>query len=157
MEKKFLAGLVIGAMLFIGSVNTSFATPVFFEINAGGFGYETSWSINQLLGGSWSIGMSTGSMGSGVNYTYNWDLDEGDYRLAMDDTYGDGLDAGGHAYLTVNSVPLLSHVGNLFNYSYTLDFAVPRSDSSIPEPATMLLFGTGLLGLAGISIRRKRK
>ncbi len=27
----------------------------------------------------------------------------------------------------------------------------------IPEPATMLLFGTGLIGLAGISIRRKKK
>lgn len=29
--------------------------------------------------------------------------------------------------------------------------------SPVPEPTTMLLFGTGLVGLAGISIRRKKK
>jgi hypothetical protein len=29
--------------------------------------------------------------------------------------------------------------------------------SPVPEPTTMLLFGTGLLGLAGISIRRTKK
>jgi len=37
-----------------------------------------------------------------------------------------------------------------------LKFNTPTS-SPVSEPATMFLFGTGLVGLAGISIRRKKK
>jgi len=40
---------------------------------------------------------------------------------------------------------------------YTYALVEVGSQVPVPEPTTMLLFGTGLLGLAGISIRRKEK
>lgn len=131
----------------------TYATPVFWEINTGGWAYETSWSITQLTGGSWSEGMTTGSM-SNQNYTYNWDLNPGDYLLTMADTYGDGLDAGGHATLIVDGTTLLN-CGVCFGSSYRLSFVVPTSDDGqVPEPITLALMG---LGLAGIGYNRRKK
>lgn len=44
---------------------------------------------------------------------------------------------------------------------YNIDFTDPQitssSISTVPEPATLLLFGTGLAGLAGSRLRRKKK
>ncbi|MES9868624.1 MAG: hypothetical protein ABW149_02835 [Sedimenticola sp.] len=139
--KKLIALL---ALLFIGAPSVTLATPVFWEINTGGFGYETGWSITQTTGGTFSAGMSTGSMASYTDYTYNWDLTPGDYLLAMSDTYGDGLDNGGHATLIVDGSTLLS-CGSCFGYSYRLQFVVPEGDA--PAPAPLALIGLGLLAM----------
>ena len=152
MKKKLLG---VSVCLFICFLSTSvFATPVDFTINAGGFGYETGWSITQINGGSWYHGMTTGTMGSNVEYDFDWDLTPGDYRLLMNDTFGDGLDNGGYVYLAVDDNIILNIIGNVFSYNYTLDFTVGESDV-VPEPTTAILLCLGLIGLAGVSRKQK--
>ena len=146
--KKIIAYI---ALLSIVAPTASYATPVFWEINAGGFGYESSWSITQDTGGSFSAGIS--SMSSYTDYIYNWDLTPGDYSLILQDTYGDGLDFGGHATLIVDGTTLLS-CGSCFGYSRELSFVVSQAESTVPAPAPLALMG---LGLVGIGFSRKLK
>ena len=156
MQVKF--NTVLLALLFLlFSSSTSMATPVDFSINAGGYGYETSWAITQDAG-SWAAGMITGSMANNTPYSFSWDLDPGGYLLAMEDSFGDGLDGvGGSVSLIVDSVTILDQTGRVFGFSYRLPFDVPETGPPpVPEPATIFLLGSGLFGLAWCGRKRKK-
>ncbi len=64
------------------------------------------------------------------------DLNPGDYRMAND---------------------IMFYTGDSWTTSYTLNFQVDSTAAPIPEPTTMLLFGTGLVGLAGIARKKMEK
>lgn len=62
-------------------------------------------------------------------------------------------------YLTDGSLNLDFYgISNAFSFDYAnLFVTVDRSSEPVPEPATLLLFSSGCVGLAGIRSRRKKK
>ncbi|MGC9519424.1 MAG: PEP-CTERM sorting domain-containing protein [Desulfuromonadaceae bacterium] len=148
--KKTLIISVTLLLIFIAC--PAFATPVHFDINAGGFGYETSWSIT---GPTFSAGVSR--MANYSTYSYEWDLNPGPYNLYMTDTWGDGLDNGGSLHLIVAGISLLDYdtPSNVFRSTFSYDFDVPGTNP-VPKPSTFLLLGSGLAGL-GFYARKKKK
>ena len=71
-----------------------------------------------------------------------------DYRFFLYENIGEldwaviDLGADGMNFLSITNIGGVSHITEV---------------SPVPEPATMLLFGTGLVGLAGGRLRKKKK
>jgi len=139
-----------------------------FDHNGSPSGFETSsWVFSDGVN-TVSVSHSTGDSASGV-ISVNSYMSLTDFNTVFGSSFpsssaqyvGFLLFDLTSANINISSsdfeVQLTGGVGDPRYYAPDLIGLAALSTAAVPEPATLLLFGTGLVGLAGLRIRRARK
>jgi len=88
-----------------------------------------------------------------ITYSYSNAGGSGTFELLVMNDPLFGVTGDSHPIASPSSVPLF---GRIQNVTYTSASDVSLDPAAVPEPASLLLFGTGLIGCAS-RLRRKRK
>lgn len=85
---------------------------------------------------------------------FGWEVQDGDYYSSqkLPPGYGSSIGGAGITYMMNNS-----DEDSFFDFCIEIEaYASTPNPNPVPEPTTILLFGTGLIGLAGIGRRKFR-
>ncbi len=134
--KKLL--VILCAILFVFSVvEIANAIGIFYEdFDGDGLGFE-NWAIRSEVPAAGSWDLFNPDAGDGNNHTSGTDKYAGDSSLEIDFSFYSAF--GGSKYDTIQTDNIMIE------------------SAPVPEPATMLLLGTGLIGLAGFGRRKIKK
>jgi hypothetical protein len=89
------------------------------------YGSETSWTLQDANGTTVESGSG---YGNNTNYTFNWNLADGDYTFTINDSYGDGIccSYGNGSYSLDEGNTNIANGGS-FTSSESIDFCVESS------------------------------
>jgi len=156
----------------LNDVSITDATITFYDISRS---YDTSNLYVQLLDGTPSSGVTVYGDWDNYGNTFN-DIPVGKQLVKYTNAdipgyYSPSLPKLEYSFSSTNLSDLKGYILNdgIIGLGFDPDchfwdskvtFSITTASSgnanSVPEPATMLLFGTGLIGLAGVKMRRKK-
>ncbi len=97
------------------------------------------------------------ALGSGMSIISNSIFDPGGHTATGNQIAVDTFTTGVNSFRYAGSSQITGGNSLFFGSGGETFVAYETGTAPVPEPATMLLFGTGLIGLAGVSIRRRKK
>jgi hypothetical protein len=121
-----------------------------------------AWMVEELAGevsfGDYNFANEVLLQGPVTQFGWGTGSDLGDFDFVVDPVSGALVDAGiwnalVPTYIIAHAEVLSGWTGN-WNCDFTLDKVKGDKAPAVPEPATMLLLGAGLIGLAGIGRKK---